>query len=230
MKKTIILVFLFSGVHLFAQVNIKGNNDNMFMLALGPYMPFTNNYAFNHWTAINYHNQASLSMGAYLDAAIVLKSTDFGVQAALGVPYGIGSLYWGKRITPEGSNVSSFLNMEFGSLGFSPPSVDAPLNYIPTSDQAGKTLHLKYQTFYFGLASKNYINKLSFKSGKGKKSAAYNVGILYDINYEPWEGTWEYGYTEGIGKYAHFISNKVYGIPSFSKFFMSAGLFISIGS
>ena len=106
----------------------------------------------------------------------------------------------------------------------------SPVNYTPTEAQKGKELQLHYNATYIGLSSKNYINGLSFKSGKGKKGASYNCGFYADFGYEPWGGDWEYGYYTGSGKYAQFHSQNVYGIPHLNNVFVDMGIFIGIGT
>ena len=112
---------------------------------------------------------------------------------------------------------------------FATPEV-APTNYTLTSDELGKKLQLQYRAVYIGLSSRNYLNKLNFKTGKGKSAVSFNPGFNFEFGYEPWGGAWHYGYYKGSGKSSQFIGNRVYGIPALSNVFFNAGVSLGIGN
>ena len=229
MKKAIMLIFfLVQGKNSFCQVNLNGTEDHIIFFSIGAEKMFMNNQAFDNWTELNYNKKINNVAALSLDMNIIIKSNDFGVGAGVGNGYVIGSFYWGRRLTGLHSSVSSFLNFTFGVLGEYPGV--APVNYTPTPDQQGKQLQLQYFPTYFGLSSKNYLNKLSFRTGKGKKAVSYNSGFYANFGYEPWGGDWQYGYYKGSGRYSQFISNKVYGIPGLNKVFFTTGIFFGIGT
>ena len=139
------------------------------------------------------------------------------------------AIYWGPRLTSIKSPFSSFLNLEFGLYNGTPGI--APVHYVPMANQVGKQLHLYYQAAFFGLSSKNYFNKLHFKTGKNKKGVlSWNTGFHVAAGYEPWAGDWKYGYYKGEGKYSTFVSNRINTIPNLNKVFLNAGIFVGLGN
>jgi hypothetical protein len=229
MKKIItIIVLLVLSKSSFCQVNLRGTEDHLVTFSMGLDKTFITNPAFDSWTALNYNKKIGYFMGGMVDINIVLKSYDFGVYLSAGYPYLTGSSYWGRRLTSLQSKISSFLNLKIGTF-IAYPNV-SPVNYVPTHDQQGKQLELRYEAAYIGLSSKNYLNKLSFRTGKGKKAVSWNSGFYVDFGYEPWNGDWQYGYYKGSGKYSQFISNRIYSIPNLSNEFINIGIFIGFGS
>ena len=230
MKKLFTLICLFVSYHTLAQVNLSGSEDHLMLVGIGADQLIAGNGAFNSWSELHYHTRLNHSLDGNLDFSIISKSYDFGFTASLGDPYGLAAIYAGKRLTSRNADISSFLNFQLGSMGFNAPSVDAPLNYMPTGDLAGKPLHLHFAAVYAGLSSRNYLNKLHFNTGKGKNKASYNSGFFVDLNDEPWGGNWRYGYDKGSGRYARFIGDQVPGIPLMNPLFMDAGIFMTIGN
>ena len=209
-------------------MNLNGTKDHVLVISLGAEKTFMNNPAFDNWTELNYNKRINDIASLGLDVNILLKSYDVGIYGALGYPYLTYSIYWGRRLTGLQSNISSFLNLNIGGL-YADPNV-APVNYVPTADQQGKKLYLRYDAAYIGLSSKNYLNKLHFSSGKGKGAVSYNSGFYVNFGYEPWGGDWRYGYDRGSGKNTEFIGNKVYGIPGLNKVFFTTGVFFGLGT
>lgn len=229
MKQLYFLVFLLlMGKGAICQVNLNGTEDHVVVFAIGAEKTWMNNAFFDQWTRLNYNKTINDIASLSLDINIVLKLYDLGIYTGLGYPYLTYSVYFGRRLTGLQSNVSSFLNLHIGGLA-AQPNV-APVDYVPTADQQGKSLQLRYNTAYIGLSSKNYLNKLHFKKGSGKKAVSYNAGFYANVGYEPWGGDWQYGYTKGSGKGAEFISNRVFGIPNLNKIFFSAGIFFGLGT
>jgi hypothetical protein len=229
MKQLLFLIILLAVLkNSFCQINLNGTEERTFVLSVGAEKMFINNEAFNNWTEQNYNKKINNFASLNLDVNMILKAYDVGIDASVGYPYAVGSIYWGRRLTSLQSKVSSFLNLHIGFFDALPDV--APVNYVPTPDQQGKHLQLQYHETYIGLSDKNYLNKLNFRTGKGKKAVSYNPGFYFDFGYEPWNGDWQYGYYKGSGKYSQFIGNKVYGIPNLSKIFFTTGIFIGIGN
>ncbi len=224
-----IISLIFIAVPAFSQINANGIAGNMLILSIGANKTFINNPGFDAWTKSNYNKTEGNLMSGHLDFAIITKAYDFGIHASAPFPYRVSSLYFGKRLTTQQSKISSFLNLEIGELEAIYTDI-APVDYIPTAAEEGRKLQLHYDAFYFGLSSKNYINALSFKSGKGKKAVSFNSGFYLDLGYEPWGGDWSYGYYTGSGKYAEFHSHTAYGIPHLNNLFIDAGIFLGMGS
>ncbi|QEC80273.1 hypothetical protein [Mucilaginibacter ginsenosidivorax] len=228
MKHLLPILCLFLTTNLFAQRNANNQDHNVLILALGVDQPLMDNGAFNSWSQLNYKHHQNCTVGGNFGLDVIVKSFAFGLDAVIGKPYATGSIYAGSRLTTPESIVSSFLNLQMGLFDFH-GSGDSPLNYVPTADQAGKSLYLDYSALYFGLSSRNYINKFHFVSGKGKNKISYNSGFFCSVNVEPWTNDWRYGYNKRSGRYTHFISNRVYGIPKPNPFFFETGVFMGIG-
>src|ERR1700761_5882079 len=162
MRKLLTLICLFIHYHSFAQVNLSGSADHELLITIGADQLVTGNGAFNSWSELNDHNRLNHSIDGNFNFSMILKSYDFGMNAGVGNPYGLAAVYAGRRLTSLRAGISSFLNLQTGFIGFNAPAADAPLNYVPTADQAGKALHLHYAAAYIGLSSRNYVNKLHF--------------------------------------------------------------------
>jgi hypothetical protein len=230
MKRFFITILLLAvSVPAFCQLNSYGVAGNMLILSIGIDKTFINNPGFDSWTRLNYNKTENYLMSGHIDISLIVKSYDFGMHASAPYPYGIISLYAGKRLTAADSKISSYLNFEVGDFGAVYTDI-SPVNYTLTPSQQGKQLQLNYYNTYFGLASKNYLNGLSFSRGKGKNHISFNSGFFLDLGYEPWNGDWEYGYYVGSGKYSSFKGTKVYGVPQLNHLFLDAGLFFGIGS
>ena len=229
MKKAYLLfLLLMPFTSSFCQVNLQGTTYHLFTFSLGVDQPVENNQAFNSWTLSNYNRKLGNSIKGSIDLSFIGKSADAGAVANAGSFSDVVLLYWGPRLTPVTSPFSSFLNFQFGLYNGTPGIT--PVNYVPTTDQQGKHLHLYYEAAFFGLSSKNYFNKLHFKTGKGKKGISWNTGFHVDAGYEPWADDWKYGYYKGEGKYSTFVSNRINTIPNLNKVFFNAGIFAGIGS
>jgi len=229
MKKNLILfVLIFLCKIACCQVNLNGTEDHVMIVSLGADRTFINNPAFNSWAETNYNRKIDYVASFSFDLNIVLNYADMGIDLNAGSPYINGSVYYGRRLTSMKSAVSSFLNIELGGF-FAAPRF-APANYTPTPDEQGKKLELHYSAAYIGLSSRNYLNKLHFKKGKGKNAVSFNPGFNFEFGYEPWGGDWRYGYYKGSGKSAQFISNKVYNVPALGNVFFNAGISLGIGN
>ena len=169
MKKIILLLFLLIVFKdSFCQVNAAGDQAPLFMLSLGADKMLINNPAFDTWTESNYNRKIGYSLNAAVDLSVVFKSYDVGMHIITGSPAETVSIYGGKRLTPLNSKVSSFIELQFGEFVVRPGV--APVDYVLTANQPGKKLELDYNAIYFGMTSKNYLNALHFKMGKGKRS------------------------------------------------------------
>jgi len=229
MRRIVIIVLLLMLFrNSFGQVNLNDTEDHLLVFSIGAEKTFMNNTAFNNWTETNYNKKINDFAALSIDINIIRRWYDFGLYLGVGYPYEAASLYWGRRLTGLKSKISSYLNVKVGELVAFPDV--ALIDYTPTANQAGKQLQLRYYSAYIGLSEKNYLNKLSFRTGKGKKAVSYNSGFYVDFGYEPWARDWQYGYFKGSGKYAQFISNPVYGIPALNKVFFTTGIFIGIGN
>jgi hypothetical protein len=228
-KLAVALVLLTISGYSFSQVNFNNTQGNMLILSLGMNKTVIDNPGFDAWTRTNYNKTENYILSGNIDIAFITKKYDFGLGLNAPYPYGVGSFYFGRRLTSKQSWISSFLNFEAGVFEAVYTDI-APVNYTFTSSQQGQNMQLHYYNTYFGLTSKNYINGLSFRSGKGRKGVSFNSGFYFRVGYEPWKGDWEYGYYTGSGKYAQFHGQKVNGIPQLNNMFMDTGIFIGIGT
>lgn len=111
---------------------------------------------------------------------------------------------------------------------------------LPSPDQVGQKMLLRYSVVYVGISSRNYINPWSFNIGKSYKFF-FRPGFYADIGYMPWDNYWEYGYykttktqeTDDDGNpytssSTKFVGKRVNTVPALANKFVNAGFFVAI--
>jgi len=237
MKKLIIILSMLLSVKAtFAQLSFSDAPYDFYTIAGGMHQLFMSNPGFDNWTQTNYNRKISNQPSGEVNLTFFLKQYDFGGHVSFGNPYGYGGLFFGRRLTSRRSPVSSWLNFELGSTyGFFDST--PPVGYTKTADQQGQDLHFKYNVFYAGLSSWNYINALHFRIGKST-GISFNPGFFFSANVDPfWQGVWKYGYytSDDNGDYdtpstSTFHHVNITNVPKLNRFFMDAGIFIGFGN
>jgi len=221
----------------FAQLTSSGSPDNVFVFSLGAATPFMNNIAFNAWAKTNYNKNVAINNQVNYDSnlAFVFKKWDLDIHIDGNSTLGVISLDFGRRLTPQHSIISSFLNFEIGEFSLSYNDI-VPVGYTLTADQQGKKLDLQYVQTFIGLSSKNYLNMLHFRTGK-RGGVSINSGFFGRVGYMPQRTYWQYGYstssvdlTSPTFKQTYFHGVNIPGIPKLNDVFADVGLFIGIGN
>jgi len=230
-------VMLLSVKATFAQLNADGSPTDVLVFSLGLHQTFMNNGAFDAWTLANFNKKLNQGINGEGDLAYFWKKYDGGVHLSASSSFVFGDLYFGTKLTPVHSPISSYLNLDLGILGFSRHDI-MPVDYTPTPDQQGKDLKLKYSMPYLGLTSLNYLNNLHFRFGKHKKMS-FNTGFYFTAGYDVFnDGKWKYGYDDTANESIDadgnvstpFKSVTINTIPRLNRFFMEAGIFVGIGN
>jgi hypothetical protein len=238
MKKFIFMIFmLLLAKATFAQLNADGSPNDVLVISLGLHQTFMNNGAFDAWTLSNFNKKLNQDINAEGDLSYFWKKYDAGVHLSSSASFVFGNLYFGTKLTPTHSSVSSYLNLDLGLLGFSRHDI-VPVDYTPTPDQQGKDLKLKYSMPYLGLTSMNYLNNLHFRFGKHNKTS-FNTGFYVTAGYDVFNARkWKYGYDDKANETIDadgaasvpFKSVTLHNIPLFNQFFVEAGIFVGIGN
>jgi hypothetical protein len=242
MKRLIIFIGLFAACnYTFGQaLSEQESRFNFFEIGFGGGVPVINNKDFDNWSETNYHSKITHTLEAMGDYFYVARKYDGGFQATGGSDiYGALALYFGRRITSANSPVSSFLNLGVGEF-INQVYNYAPLGFQPTADEVGQRMYLQYNAAYVSLQSRNYINSLNFHISRNRRFN-FRTGFYVDLNYRPWNGSWQYGYDkktkeqeydEDTGYYTvtntNYSSQKAVGVPDLANAFMDAGVFVSI--
>ena len=239
MKKLIFIsLLLAAGKSSFTQVSANDWPSDVYVFSLGPQQNIMNNPGFDVWARANYNKRISLNISPAGDLAYFGKKYDAGLNVSGLNGFAFFSFYAGRRLTSLHSRISSWLN--FGVGGFSLHRSDiAPVNYILTPDEVGEKMRLQYNTTFFELTSRNYLNNLHWRIGRNKKTSL-NAGFYVTAGYDPlrYNRTWKYGYDDEAnttydddgGSSTPFNSVTIRSIPPLNRFFMQAGIFIGIGN
>ncbi|HVS93486.1 MAG TPA: hypothetical protein VHE59_15710 [Mucilaginibacter sp.] len=235
MKGRYLLLLLFiAPVISSAQLNNRDEPFNVMMVGVGMQETFITNAAFDAWTQLYHHRMISSrpAFGGELD--YIYKRFDIGGHLTVPYPYGVAGAYIGTRVTRRRSPLAMFLNFEAGGFYGHYKNIP-PLYYMPTSDQAGQDLYLRYTALYIGLSTRTYFNRLHFRIGSRKKGISVNSGLFVTGGYMPFGRRWEYGYdtieynADENGSSTVFNGVKISTIPYMSRFFVNAGLIVAVG-
>lgn len=188
---------------------------------MGPDFSFGHVRNLNHWAILNGQSAPRQSVSGHLRISYYSKNYGGGIEGVFPYPYQITDIFLGRRLTRFKSPVTSILNLHFGNFTAIYKHL-RPDNYMLTADELGKSLQLQSSKIFFGLSSRNYWSYSKKKVG----SPIFGFEILG--GYMPWSDDWQYGYYRRRPK--TFISNRVYGIPSFGKLFFNVGLLIGLAS
>ena len=241
MKKTLLLFcFLIILKSTYAQTDRK-RSDTYVTFSVGAGIQSIDNRAFDSWTQANYGKKYTNKVSGNIDLGAVHKNYDAGISfTGSSADFRTFTVYAGRKITSDKSPLVSFLNFGIGGLIITDRSL-APLNYVPSPDEIGKDMELKYNATYIGIYSKNYLNSLSFGIGKSKR-VAVKPGFYLNFEYQVGGSSWEYGYTQDNGTSTYynvdgtsyttddtkFIGKKIYNIPKLANKFLNVGFFIAI--
>lgn len=222
MKKNILLLLLLFG---FTTTYSQDQKDKYLYRSLaidiGPDFTFAHVHGLNHWAVMSGQSAPKQSVSAHLRISYFYKHYGGGIEGIFPYPYEVSDIFIGRKLTRFNSPVTSLLNLHFGNFAAIYKHL-RPDNYTLTADQQGKSLQLQFNKSFFGLSSKNYWSYIK------KKGGSTIVGLEILAGYMPWSDNWQFGYY--VHKPKTFISNRVYGIPSFGKLFFNAGLLIGLAS
>ncbi len=213
---------------------------NFLEVGFGGGIPVINNRAFDNWSETNYHSKLSHAVEVMGDYFYVAKKYDGGLQlTGAGDIYVTLAFYFGRRITSANSHLTSFLNIgagEFINQVYNYP----PVGFLPTADEVGQRMYLRYQAAYLSLQSRNYINSLGFHISRNRRFN-FRSGFYVNLNYRPWNGSWQYGYDKktteqeydnDTGYYnvtnTKYTGRRANGVPALADTFMDAGVFVSV--
>jgi len=224
MKKAALSILMFLILdNAFAQLTSSNlSPDEMVVFSYGINNSFINTQAFDRWTFSNYGFREKHRLNSFLGLDIIGGRYQLGFDAGITLPYEMGVIYFGRKLTSRASKVSSWLNLEYGRVTAVFSNL-APLDYVPPPNPQGKIMELHYKAAYIGLLSKNYLNFLHFNTRIGGLKIPFNQGINVEIGYAPPGGSWTYGY---YANGSTFNGNKVYTVPKPSNVFVNTGVFL----
>lgn len=241
MKNLILFcVMLFAGNCAFAQFDNRVSQHDFVALSVGAGVPFMNNDKFDQWMQRNYGRHYDNLVDGYGALTLVFNRFDAGLQVGLSSKdFAAGDIYFGTRITPYRSPITSFLNLGLGFNNFDDDTF-APLNYTLTSDQVSQKMYMRYTSYYLSLSSINYINPLSFNLDK-KGNLAFRTGFFVDFAFASFGKKWQYGYkqdtdetgTDSDGNaYSYtgtkFIGTRITSVPTLGSQFLNLGITVSL--
>src|ERR1700712_2140884 len=109
---TLVFLMLICVQNTFAQLTTQNVQDEMFTISGGPNGMFLNNRDFNAWTAANYNLLEKVSTGFRVDLSFIGRKYDAGLLIGEDSKITSAVAYFGRKLTSQYSNISSWLNIE----------------------------------------------------------------------------------------------------------------------
>jgi len=230
MKKLVtILLGLITCGHVAAQNTSSHPVD--FILDAGIDKVSMNNLGLNYWALSHYRKSVLPGISGQFDLTAAGR-WDLNLHVSAANPFVIFDIEFGRRLTPPNRILTSYINLDFGDLDAIFYNL-APINYTLTPDQQGQKMQLRSDNRYFGITSRNYIDRLRIFVNKSHQ-ASLRPGFFVKAGWLPFRQQWKYGYDKDDGvdgdgnPTSYFNGVKVYGIPNLDNFFVDAGIFIGI--
>jgi hypothetical protein len=203
----------------------RRNDDNYpsgVAMSLGANHFFSNQTGFDAWANNLYHKSVLQNpMGLAMDIALIDKNGDAGLHVEGNGPFALLTFYGGIKLC-HSQHFCSYLNAEAGFFQANVYNI-VPPNYVPTWAQQQHKSYLRYQDGCVGLSLKNM-----FVSRPNKRGTAFVSSLDVQVDYMPFEGTWQYGYIDHYRhSYSHsyrnsyFNGHRVSGIPAPANLYFS---------